>query len=124
MRFILIIITLLTILPTSNVVGMENHSIHIEWNFDHNSVPIDIELTAYRLYKDGVKVCQFDYPHDFKGDCEFASNNGYFDFTLTAVFDNTIESPKSAPFTFLLGGRKISEKVQIPIAVLNLLLDG
>ncbi|MBN4071644.1 hypothetical protein JYT30_00615 [Desulfotalea psychrophila] len=102
---------------------METHSIHLKWDFDHNSVPLDAELTAYRLYKDGIKVCQFDYPYDFEGNCEFVSDNGYFNFTLTAVFDNKLESQKSAPFRLLLGKEEVPRTSMIPVAVLSLLLD-
>ena len=122
MRLALIIITLLIILPTNNVLGMETHSVHIEWDFDHNSVPISKKLTAYRLYKDGVKVCQFDYPHDFEGDCEFISHSGLYNFNLTAVFDDKTESLRSDPFPFLLSDKELPKKVQWLITVLSLLL--
>ena len=82
---------------------MSTHSIHIEWDYDQYSAPVDSELAAYRLYKEGVKACQFDYPYDFAGDCTFASNDGLFNFTLTAIFEDGSESPHSAPFPFLLG---------------------
>ena len=95
--------TLLVLLPVGNVLAMPTHSIHLEWDFDQYSAPVDSELSAYRLYKDGVKTCQFDFPYDYAGDCNFTSNNGLFTFTLTAIFEDGTESPHSAPFPFQLG---------------------
>jgi hypothetical protein len=103
MRLLILITTVLIILPASNVQGMATHSIHIEWTYALYPVPTDVALSAYHLYKDGTKVCQFDTPYTLKGDCEFASNNGLFTFTLTAVFEDGTVNPRSAPFPFFLG---------------------
>jgi hypothetical protein len=109
------------ILPASNCFATVNHSIHIEWDYETYLAPEGLELTAYRLYKEGVEVCQFDYPDDFAGDCEFQSENGRFNFTLTAVFDDGSESPESAPFPFLLGTDRGAQTGAL-LAVLGLLL--
>ena len=128
MRFLIIITTALIILPVNNVLGMATHSIHIEWTYDPYSAPTDGLLSAYRLYKDGTKVCQFDTPYTFEGDCEFASNNGLFTFTLTAVSENGTESPRSAPFPFFLGnseaflGNSEATKTRGLVAAFSLLL--
>ncbi|MBU0945860.1 MAG: hypothetical protein KJ804_16075 [Proteobacteria bacterium] len=95
--------TLLILLSAGNILAMSTHSIHIEWDYDQSSAPVDSELTAYHLYQDGIKICQFDYPYDFAGNCTFISNDGLFNFTLTAVFEDGSESPHSAPFPFRLG---------------------
>ena len=113
--------TLLILLPAGNILAMSTHSIHLEWDYDQYSSSVDSELSAYRLYKDGVKTCQFDYPYDFAGDCNFASNNGLFNFTLTAVFEDGTESPQSAPFPFRLGPNTPNTKA-LP-AVFSLLLN-
>lgn len=97
-----------------------NHSIHIEWDYDQSSIPENLELSAYRLYKEGVQICQFDSPYDFAGDCEFTSENGVFNFNLSAVYDDGSESPLSAPFPFQLGRAKANTGTLI--AVLGLLL--
>lgn len=97
-----------------------NHSIHIEWDYDQSSIPENLELSAYRLYQEGIQVCQFDYPYNFEDNCEFQSENGTYNFTLTAVFDDGSESPESEPFPFLLGPKKANRGVIL--AVLGLLL--
>lgn len=112
--------TLLIVLPASNVLALTSHSIHIEWDYESYLAPIDAELSAYRLYKEGMQVCQFNYPYDFEGDCDFESDNGLFDFTLTAVYDDGTESPHSAPFPFLLGPKKAN--VGVILAVVRLLV--
>jgi len=121
-RFFLTLLTALMIfLPASNLLAMVSHSIHIEWDFESQDIPDDLELSAYRLYQEGNQVCQFDSPYDFEGDCEFQSNDGRYNFTMTAVFDDGSESPGSAPFPFLLG---IDNKAQTSAmaSVLGLLL--
>jgi len=120
-RFLALLTTLLIILPVSNVVAMTTHSIHLEWDYESYTAPVNAELSSYLLYKDGVKVCQFDSPYDFEGDCEILSENGVFDFTLSAVFDDGTESPQSAPFSFMLGSNRNAQTGAL-IAVLGLLL--
>ena len=110
---------LLVLLPVGNILAMSTHSIHLEWDYDQYSAPVDSDLSAYRLYKDGVKTCQFDYPYDFAGDCNFTSDNGLFNFTLTAVFEDGTESPHSAPFPFRLGPNTV-----VLTAVYGLLLGN
>ncbi len=123
MRLLLIITALFITLSANNAFGMvPTHSIHIEWNFEHNSLSADKELTAYRLYKSGTRVCQFDSPYDYEGDCEFTSNNGLFYFSLTAVFEDGTETRKSAAFPFYLGSKETPAKVQGLPTVLGLLL--
>lgn len=102
-KFPIILTTLLIFLSAGNLSAATAHSIHIEWNYDQYSAPIDSELSAYRLYKNGIKVCQFDYPYDYAGNCKIISEDGLFKFTLTAVFEDGTESPHSAPFPFFLG---------------------
>ncbi len=121
MCFLAVLTVLTIILPVSNLFAMVNHSIHIEWDYETYSAPENLELSAYRLYKEGVQVCQFDYPYDFAGDCEFQSENGRFNFTLTAVFDDGSESPSSTPFPFLLGTDRKAQ-TGVMLAVLGLLL--
>ena len=120
-RFLTLLTALLIILPANNLLAMVSHSIHIKWDYESQDVPDGLELSAYRLYQEGNQVCQFDSPYDFEGNCEFQSDNGRYNFTLTAVFDDGSESPGSAPFPFLLG---IDNKAQASvIAVLGLLLE-
>ncbi len=120
------LVTLLTILlitlHTGNLMAMVNHSIHIEWDYDFYSVPVEAEISAYRLYKEGVQICEFDTPYEFEGDCEFTSDNGLYDFNLTAVFEDGSESPSSAPFPFLLGTEEPKPNMRVILAVLKILL--
>ena len=125
-RLSALLTTLLIVLHASNILAMTSHTIHIEWDYESYTAPIDAELSAYRLYKDGVKVCQFDYPYDFEGDCKILSDSGLFNFTLTAVFDDGTESPRSAPFPFMLVSDTAAQpdvlQSGVLIAVLSLLL--
>ncbi len=110
------------VLHAGSLMAMVNHSIHIEWDYEAYSAPIEAELSGYRLYKEGVQICQFDRPYDFEGDCEFTSDNGLYNFNLTAIFDDGSESPPSAPFPFLLGTEKPRPNVKVILAVLKILL--
>jgi len=120
--FLTLLTTLMIVLPANNLLATEPQSIHIEWDFDSQGIPDGLELSAYRLYQEGNQVCQFDSPYDFAGDCEFQSNSGRYNFTLTAVFDDGSESPGSASFPFVLGtGSKMQPGALL--AVLSLLLN-
>ena len=121
MCFIAVLTIFAIILPVSNCFAIVNHSIHIEWDYETYLVPEGLELTGYRLYKEGAEVCQLDYPSDFAGNCEFQSENGQFNFTLTAVFDDGSESPSSVPFPYFLGPKEANAGVIL--AVLGLLLN-
>ncbi|HIP39357.1 MAG TPA: hypothetical protein EYG88_08280 [Desulfocapsa sulfexigens] len=119
------VFAILTVLTITLYAGISfaavNHSIHIEWDYDQSSAPTGLELESYRLYKDGVQICEFDRPYDFEGDCVFVSDNGLYNFNLTAVFNDGSESPLSEAFPFLLGPKKANTGVIL--AVLGLLLN-
>ncbi len=77
------------------------YSIHLEWTYDYQ--PIEGRtLAGYYLYKEGVKICTSTTPTDRAMDCSFESQEGTFDFTLTAFCTDGFESPHSAPYTFTL----------------------
>ena len=78
MKLLMVIIIPLIVQLANNALGMTTHSIHIEWEYESYQVPRETELAGYRLYKNGIKICQFDIPYDFEGDCEFTSNDGFF----------------------------------------------
>ena len=120
-RFAGILTFLMIILYAGISSAAVNHSIHIEWDYDLASIPENVELLSYRLYKEGQQICQFDNPYDYTGDCEFMSDNGLYNFNLTAVFDDGSESPLSAPFPFQLGQKKANTGALL--AVLGLLLN-
>lgn len=120
-RLYSIIIFLAVVFYAGFAFAAVNHSIHIEWDYDPYGGTTEAELESYRLYKNGVQICQFDTPYDYEGDCEFTSENGLFNFNLTAVFDDGSESPLSAPFPFQLGPTKANPGVIL--ATLSLLLN-
>jgi hypothetical protein len=72
-------------------------SVHIEWGYTH---PADLEVTGFKLYKDGAPACTFTGGTTSQGDCEVTLTRSGTAFTLTAAFADGTESPHSAPFVF------------------------
>lgn len=120
-RFLTLFAVVLIILHAGSASAMATHSVHIEWDYDPYTAPVNEELSSYRLYKEGVQVCQFDTPYAYEGDCEFMSDSGLYNFSLTAVFADGTESPLSTAIPFLLGPGKNVNAGAI-LAVINLLL--
>ncbi|MCI5164815.1 MAG: PKD domain-containing protein, partial [Candidatus Electrothrix sp. GM3_4] len=101
--FILISLVLLT----AGYSFAENHSVHIDWTYDYQ--PEGKTLAGYRLYKEGAEICVKNAPISSDMECMFESEEGTFEFTLTAFCDDGSESPHSEPFTFTLNASSNSE---------------
>ena len=57
--------------------------IHIEWTYNYE--PVDGRtLAGYHLYKEGIQTCTSSTPDTSAMDCTFESDDGTFNFTLTA----------------------------------------
>ena len=80
---------------------LSTYSIHLEWTYDYQPIEGRV-LAGYYLYKEGVKICTSTNPADRAMDCSFESQEGTFDFTLTAFCTDGFESPHSDPYTFTL----------------------
>lgn len=98
-KIILLLISLGLLIPGYSFAA--THNVHLEWTFDYQ--PIEGRtLAGYSLYKEGTKVCSTDTPTDRSMDCTIESEDGTFDFTLTAFCSDGMESPHSASYTFAL----------------------
>jgi len=97
---LLFLLLVLLAIPTISI-SAEMHTLEVEFSF---IVPDDLaqQLLGYRLYQEGVQVCQTDDPSISKIDCEFLTEEGTFDFTLTAYYANGTESPQSPSFPFTI----------------------
>lgn len=101
----------------------EVRSIHAEW--DSYTPPEERSLNGFKLYQEGVFVCQIDDPGATAMDCTVTLASDPTNFTLTAMFADGTESPHSAPFAFSGGGetdtqaKTTEETVASPTAVLS-----
>ena len=72
-------------------------SIHVEWGYTPPSEPA---LTGFRLYREGVAVHDWTGADVRAGDATVDLTTPITNFTLTATFADSTESPHSAPFAF------------------------
>ncbi|MCL1980555.1 MAG: hypothetical protein FWG62_05725, partial [Proteobacteria bacterium] len=72
-------------------------TIHIEWGYTPPSSPA---LTGFKLYMEGVFVCETKDPAATAMDCTVSLPQDTTNFTLTATFADNTESPHSQPFVF------------------------
>jgi len=81
--------------------GAEVRNLEIEFSF---TAPEDLasQLLGYRLYKEGEQVCETTNPTSSSVACELLTEDGTFDFTLSAYYSNSTESPKSPSFPFTI----------------------
>jgi hypothetical protein len=91
---------LVLIMPTISV-GAETHTMEVEFSFTAPDDPAK-QLLGYRLYKEGEQVCETSDPNTSKVTCEILTEDGTFDFTLTAYYADSTESPASPSFPFTI----------------------
>ena len=72
-------------------------SIHVEWGYTPPSEPA---VTRFRLYQEGVAVHDWLGADVRAGDATVDLTATITNFTLTATFADSTESPHSAPFAF------------------------
>ncbi len=89
-----LLITLFCCLPA---VASAATSIHVEWGYTAPSAPA---VTGYKLYQEGTLACQVQDPNAIAMDCSVTLTAATTNFTLTATFSDSTESPQSAPFAF------------------------
>jgi PKD repeat protein len=90
----------LLVIPTVSF-GAETYTLQIDFSFNTAPDPAK-QLLGYRLYKEGEQVCQTAQPDSSSISCDFLSDAGTFNFTLTAYYSNNTESPHSPAFPFTL----------------------
>ena len=72
-------------------------SIHVEWGY---TPPSELAVTGFRLYQEGVAVHDWPGADVRVGDATVDLTTTITNFTLTATFADSTESPHSAPFAF------------------------
>lgn len=77
----------------------KNHNIHVSFNFDTGNEQ-GSNISGFRLYQEGKRVCETNDPESNTIDCNIASPSGSFVFTLTAYYEDGSESPHSKPFSY------------------------
>jgi hypothetical protein len=127
MKYIFPIIILIFCLMPAHLFASQNRSLYIEFSYEEPDIP-GVEVSGFRLYKDGVQVCQINSYYSQSFECEFQSGNGKFDFTLAPLFSNNSVGPTSKPYSVTIGngGGSTIGTVQIQGVMANitkLLLD-
>ena len=90
-----LLLTLLCCLLPTFASATTSQNIHVEWDFTAPSKP---GVTGFKLYQDGVHVCQTQDPKATTMDCTVSATTDTAKFTLTATFSDGTESPHSSPF--------------------------
>jgi len=78
------------------------HTLAIEYTFSPPNIA-GLTHVGYLLYKDGQPVCETTETTATPFYCDVISEEGTFNFTLTALYSDDSESPHSAPFTLSIG---------------------
>lgn len=88
----------------------------IEFSFDSYSVS-DKSLLGYRLYIDGVQACEKMQVDGQTITCSIDIEDGTYQFTLSALYSDDTESPRSPPFPFSIGNAPLPGDVNGDTAV-------
>jgi len=90
------------------------HTLDIEFAFSGPDDP-NSQLLGYRLYKEGEQVCETDNPAATSITCDFSSEDGTYNFTLTAFYDGDLESPPSPEFPFTIDSTTVTDPPPVPL---------
>jgi len=82
-------------------LAVETHTLDIEFAFSDPGNP-EAQLMGYRLYKEGLQVCETNDPGATGITCDLFTEDGTFDFTLTAFYGDGTESPPSSAFPYTI----------------------
>jgi PKD repeat protein len=104
-KLLFLLIVLLAFPPIS--IGGEMRTLEIELSF---TAPDDLtnQFLGYRLYMEGIQVCETADQSVSKIACVFSSKEGTFDFTVAAYYSDNTESPPSPPFPFTIGSTAVT----------------
>jgi hypothetical protein len=95
----------LLIFPLILFTSVTSASAYIcEWGFTPPTAPA---VTAYRLYKNKVKVVDFPGATTTQGEVKDGAIVYGDSFTLTALFSDGTESPESSPYVWKEGPKII-----------------
>ncbi len=100
-------LVLYLLLISAPVFAVEvQQKVYMEWEF--NVPPASTkEVIGFKLYQAGVMVCQWDDPLVRQGECTFMYESGEYDFVLTALYSDGLESPNSIPYKHVLSGSAV-----------------
>ncbi len=97
----LLLVLLISLFSSTFSLAASLHKVHLDWDYEDQVVAGEV-LAGFRLYREGVLVYQIDNPAARSADCRIESEEGTFNFTLTAFYDGGTETPHSSPYTFTL----------------------
>ncbi|MBT8363015.1 MAG: PKD domain-containing protein, partial [Deltaproteobacteria bacterium] len=101
-RYLLILGTALfcLLMPLSGLLLGAQHEVQVEFSFDVNALP-NKQIAGYRLFMEGEEICNPGPVDPQNITCMVNAEDGTYDFTLAARYDDGSLSPHSAavPFT-------------------------
>jgi len=103
---------LLLLIPTMSLAA-EMHTLQVAFSFSAPDSSTS-QLLGYRLYKDGVQVCETNDPDASVVTCDFLTDYGTFNFALTAYYSDSTESPFSPLFPFTIDSSTIPPPTPVP----------
>ena len=98
-RLITLATLLLLLVPFLAGAALREHAVQVDFSFDSEALS-ERSVSGYRLYQEDEMACESTQPSEQQINCTIMSNTGVFNFTLTAVYDDGSESPRSPPFPF------------------------
>jgi len=110
-------LSILFLLPTL-ATGAELHTLQIDFSYSAPNDP-PRQLLGFRLYMDGQQVCETDDPTTSSVSCDILTEDGTFDFSLTAYFSDSTESPHSPSFPLTIDSSTYPGTSQPLTAVLS-----
>jgi len=108
-NYTLLFLFLILAIPTISVAA-EYHTMQVDFTFTATDDPVR-QLIGYRLYEEADQVCEISDPDVSNITCTFATEDGTFDFTLTAIYSDGSESPHSPSFPFTI----VTSPTQTPL---------
>jgi hypothetical protein len=93
--------------------GAEMRTLEIEFSYTVPDDPVK-HLVGYRLYKENEQVCQTENPGATTITCDLLTEDGTFDFTLTACFSDDTESTPSPTFQYTIGSTSTTPPDPVP----------
>ncbi len=108
MKISLLVLFLILLNTYSYADELPFHNISLCWSYEHRGDKI---LKGFKLYKNNVPLCTTHIPTMRNMNCSFYVNNGPAVFTLTAIFADDSESPKSTKYELMLG----EDTMEIPV---------
>jgi len=99
--FCIVLLSFLTATPGHTTEN--DYQLQINFFFDSESIP-NKQVIGYRLYRESSKECDSIgvAPQQQSIECTITCEPDTYNFTLSVLFDDNTESPKSPPFPYTL----------------------